>query len=245
MLTGMAMFPAAPFPVNQEGDFVSTIARALFGMVSQALLPPTCCLCGARGSLPDLDLCSSCRMLLPLNAPDDGAFPSCVPTVVRVVVPFHYAYPIDFLIRSLKFHGERAHARVLGALLAETLRTLRHPPPDLIVPIPLHLQRYRTRGFNQAHEIARHAAARLRIPVDTRHLVRRTPTLEQSGLSLPQRRRNVRGAFEVVQPLRAMRVALIDDVLTTGCTALAAAQALLDAGVAEVELWAVARVTLR
>lgn len=184
-------------------------------------------------------------MLLPLNAPGDGAFPSSGPTVVRVMVPFHYAYPIDFLIRSLKFHGERAHARVLGTLLAQTFRTLRHPPPDLIVPIPLHLQRYRTRGFNQAHEIARYAAACLRIPVDTGHLVRRTPTLEQSGLSLPQRRRNVRGAFEVVRPLRAMRVALIDDVLTTGSTALAAAHALIAAGVTEVELWAVARVTLR
>jgi predicted amidophosphoribosyltransferase len=70
------------------------------------------------------------------------------------------------------------------------------------------------------------------------------PTLEQSGLSLNERRRNVRGAFEVVTPLPAIRVALIDDVLTTGSTALAAAQALIDAGVAEVELWAVARVTL-
>ena len=171
-------------------------------------------------------------------------FPSVAATVVRVVVPFHYAYPVNFLIRALKFRGERAHARVLGHLLADSVRSLRRALPELIVPIPLHPQRYRERGFNQAHEIARYTGASLCIPVDTRHLVRQRATLEQSGLSLAGRRRNVRGAFEVARPFTAMRVALIDDVLTTGSTALAAAQALLAAGVREVEVWAVARVML-
>lgn len=159
-------------------------------------------------------------------------------------MPFHYAWPIDCLIRDLKFRGERANARVLGTLLAKSVRALPGRAPDVIVPIPLHLQRYRERGFNQAHEIAIHTGRLLCIPIDTRHLVRKAPTLEQSGLSLAARRRNVRGAFETLSPLHAMRVALIDDVLTTGSTALAAARAVLDAGAAEVEVWAVARVLL-
>ena len=110
--------------------------------------------------------------------------------------------------------------------------------------MPLHITRLRERGINQAHEIARYPPSRLRIPVGTQYVRRRVPTLEQSGLSLAQRRENVRGAFEVVRPIQARRVALVDDVLTTGSTALAAAQALIDAGVHRVEIWAIARVTL-
>jgi ComF family protein len=136
------------------------------------------------------------------------------------------------------------YARVLGTLLARAFLALRQIAPDLIVPIPLHPQRYRERGFNQAHEIARYAAQLLRIPVGTQYVRRRVPTLEQSGLSLAQRRRNVRGAFEVVRAIEARSVALVDDVLTTGSTARAAAEALSNAGVRHVEVWAVARVTL-
>jgi ComF family protein len=161
-----------------------------------------------------------------------------------VVVPFHYAYPVDHWIRALKFSGERVYARVLGSLLADAFRALRQEPPEVLVPIPLHVSRYRERGFNQAREIARFAAAALDLAVDARALVRKKPTIEQSSLSLARRRMNVRGAFAVVRPLAAKRVALLDDVLTTGSTALAAAEALHAGGVAEVELWAAARVTL-
>jgi ComF family protein len=223
---------------------MSTIARSLVESLTQTLLPPTCCLCGERGQFPALDLCAGCVTLLPLNAPDDGAFPSCESNVVRTLVPFQYAYPVDQLIRALKFRGERVYARVLGTLLAQSVLALRQTAPALIVPIPLHPLRYRERGFNQAHEIARYAAALLRIPVGTQYVRRHVSTSEQSGLSLAQRRKNVRGAFEVVRPIGAGRVALVDDVLTTGSTAGAAAQALTDAGVRHVEIWAVARVRL-
>ena len=288
ILTGADMFRGPTFPVNQEWSFMSTIARSLLDTMTRALLPPTCCLCGEQGQFPVLDLCAGCVSLLPLNARDNGAFPSYGSNVVRTLVPFHYAYPVDHLIRALKFRGERVHARVLGTLLAraflvngkkvacgaffETLHGRRRqkawflPPasprscarageserllalqqivPELIVPIPLHPLRYRERGFNQAHEIARYAAQLLRIPVGTQYVRRRVPTLEQSGLSLAQRRRNVRGAFEVMRPIEARSVALVDDVLTTGSTARAAAEALSNAGVRHVEVWAVARVTL-
>jgi ComF family protein len=249
-MAGRGMFGGAPTPVNQKGSIVSTITESLRHVLARALLPPTCCLCGARGERADLDLCEVCVNLLPMNppstglAPPGGLSPLFARTLIRVLVPFHYAYPVDHWIRALKFNGERVYARVLGALLANTFRALRQPPPQLIVPVPLHPQRYRDRGFNQAYELAKFAAAPLGVPVDARCLVRKLPTLEQSSLSSPaQRRKNVRGAFAVVRPVQAERVALLDDVLTTGSTALAAAQALLAAGVREVELWAVARVT--
>ena len=224
---------------------MSTIGNSLRELLARAVLPPTCCLCGTRGDVVDRDLCGECLNLLPLNsAPLVGASPLFVPTLVRVVVPFHYAYPVDHWIRALKFSGERVYARVLGALLADAFRALRQEPPEVLVPIPLHVSRYRERGFNQAREIARFTAAALDLAVDSRSLVRKKPTVEQSSLSLARRRTNVRGAFAVVRPLAAKRVALLDDVLTTGSTALAAAEALHAAGVTEVELWAAARVTL-
>ena len=255
MLAGPGMFGGTPIAVNPKGPIMSTIAgafeisriprwRAVGAAVARALLPPTCCLCGARGQAPDLDLCEVCVTLLPLNAPASRASPLFAGTLVRVVVPFHYAYPVDHLIRALKFRGERVYGRVLGTLLAHSLQALQ-PLPQLIVPIPLHALRYRERGFNQALEIARFAANELGIAVDSRCLMRITPTLEQSGLSVAKRRRNVRGAFKAITLPKAKRVALVDDVLTTGSTALAAAQALLAAGVEEVELWAVARVDER
>ena len=251
------MFRGVPMLVNRVASFASTIGNGL----SRALLPPTCCLCGRlapaflAGAEPDLDLCEVCLNLFPLDgAPNadvnadvnaDASPPaSFARTLVRTRVSFQYAYPVDHMIRALKFRGERVYARVLGTLLAQQVRALRQPAPHRIVPIPLHAERYRERGFNQAQEIARFAAKGLSIPLDTRCLERTVATLEQSGLTLAQRRRNVRDAFFVRRVPHVQRVALVDDVLTTGSTALAAAKALLDAGVPEVELWAVARVTL-
>jgi ComF family protein len=155
---------------------------------------------------------------------------------------FKYAYPVDHFIRAVKFRGERVFARVLGELLARAHRSQGWALPECIVPMPLHLTRLRERGFNQSLEIARFAAARLGARVDSRSLVRRLATREQSGLALQARRKNVRGAFEVVRPLPYGRIALVDDVVTTGSTAMAAIDALRAAGARQIELWAIARV---
>ena len=212
------------------------------GVISRLFLPSTCCLCGAPGFEPDFDLCRVCLGLLPSTS--NAPVPK-LPHIRHVLVPFDYAYPIDHCVRSLKFRGERVYARVLGTLLAKAARNSGRPLPDLLIPVPLHPVRYRARGFNQAAEIARHAAARLGLHIETRVLTRAVPTREQSGLALAERRRNLRGAFRVVRTIAARRVVLVDDVLTTGSTASEAARALNAAGVAEIELWGVARVRLR
>ena len=163
-------------------------------------------------------------------------------TLVRTLFLFKYAYPVDHFIRAVKFRGDRVFARVLGELLAREHRSRGWEPPDCIVPMPLHFTRLRERGFNQALEIARFAASSLGTRVESRSLVRKIATREQSGLSLEVRRKNVRGAFEVVQALPHKRIALLDDVVTTGSTAMAAIDALQAAGAREIELWAIARV---
>jgi len=247
--------------VNSSPPRKSTFGRALASLATLAL-PPTCCLCGAWGGRDlrgaPLDLCDICRVLLPRNAipcvrcaiPVERPGTLCAacaraaPVFDAAVAPYLYAYPAEHLVRGLKFAGQRLYGRVLGQLLAAACLMRNGPRPEVLVPVPLHAARYRQRGFNQAHEIARFAGCTLGIAVDPGILVRVAATREQSGLSLRERKINVRGAFALRRQPHAAHVALVDDVLTTGSTASEAARVLKSAGVGRVEVWAVARVTL-
>jgi len=232
---------------------MSTIrfGQALCASLASILLPPVCCLCGSPGQRPDLDLCDVCTTLLPV-VPSGGAPGSMAVagggTLLRTACLFKYEYPVDHFIRALKFRGERVFARVLGTLMARMRCEQGWGLPVAIVPMPLHIERYRQRGFNQSEEIARYAArsADAAVPslkVDTTLLTRTVATREQSGLSLEERRRNVLDAFKVTRAVPKGRIALLDDVVTSGSTARAAAEALLAAGANEVELWAAAQVS--
>jgi ComF family protein len=114
----------------------------------------------------------------------------------------------------------------------------------VLVPVPLHPRRRRERGYNQSELLARELGARTGLEVAARALVRRVDTPPQAGLSAAGRRRNVAGAFAVRRRTRVAGrvVILLDDVLTTGATALACARILREAGAAEVRLLSVARV---
>jgi len=213
--------------------------------LASLLAPPCCALCGGRGQWLDepwgLDLCSDCEQACPRwqvePLPFDAAF--CL---------FHYEHPVDLMIARLKFHGELVFARVLGTLFARAWRAADREPPECIVPLPLHCSRYRERGFCQTTEIARHIARRLRTPGNQRmpvcsELLRRVrATRTQSGLGASERAANLHGAFEAAAIGWLPRhVALLDDVLTTGHTATAAASALKALGIEQVELWCCAR----
>ena len=149
------------------------------------------------------------------------------------------------LIHLLKYDGMRPLARPLaarlGALLAET------PPVDLIVPVPLNRWRLWSRGFNQAELLAAELSRLSGVPFAAGVLRRRRATRSQTGLSIEQRRENVRGAFEVRRPQRiaGRSVALLDDVITTGATLAACAEALKQAGATRVVGLALARAPRR
>jgi ComF family protein len=117
--------------------------------------------------------------------------------------------------------------------------------PDLIVPVPLSPARLAERGYNQAWELARRLARSTGVPARADVLQRVLDTPHQADLNRAQRLLNPRGAFTVPTRRRAavagLRIALVDDVLTTGATAREAAQALLRAGAAAVDVWVVAR----
>lgn len=223
----------------------------------QALLPSFCLLCGDRVAA-SRDFCPGCTAALPALA---TACPVCAqpyhgvgacgqcqrrpPPFAAALAPFRYAAPVDRLIVGLKFHAQLVHARALGgmmaAFLAGRLADRAGAPPQLLVPMPLHRTRLRERGFNQALELARPLARTLGLPLDCRALVRVRETRPQTDLPPALRARNVRAAFAATRDLRGLRIALIDDVMTTGHTAAAAAAALKTAGADRVEVWVLAR----
>jgi ComF family protein len=114
-------------------------------------------------------------------------------------------------------------------------------PPDCIIPVPLHPLRLKQRGFNQALEIARPIAKKLKIPIDTTHCLRIVATLPQAAISATARKHNIKNAFIVNPLLKAKHVAIVDDVLTTGSTVTELAQRLKKSGVQKIDIWCCAR----
>ena len=220
-----------------------------------ALFPPHCLLCGGPGDTPR-DLCRHCHDALPrltaccpvcaLPLAEEAAGRPCgrcrrPPPFAATRAAFRYAPPLDRLVLDMKFAGRLAPARLLGGLLAEHLARGSGPGPEMLLPVPLHPRRLRARGFNQAVELARPVAARLGLPLHTRGCRRVRDTPAQSGLGAGARRRNVRGAFAVDASVAGRRVALLDDVVTTGHTVTELARALVAAGAERVEVWCLAR----
>ncbi|MHB8535918.1 MAG: double zinc ribbon domain-containing protein [Sulfuricaulis sp.] len=219
--------------------------------------PGNCLLCAARMPAGG-DICAACEQSLPRLS---AACPRCAapgavteagnttcgecqklePAYLFTRAAFRYAPPVDKLIQNLKYHGRLDLSRVLGACLAEHLQSLNDPPPDVIVPVPLHTTRLRERGYNQSLEIARFVAKRMRRPLNARDAWRVRPTAPQTKLTRDQRRKNVRGAFRTGAAFAGQRIAVVDDVMTSGYTAEAFARSLLQNGARDVRLWVVAR----
>lgn len=145
---------------------------------------------------------------------------------------------MDALIGRFKYAGALHYGALLGRLLSDACGGRRL---DGVVPVPLHPARLAERGFNQARELARPLARSggLRLLDDVCR--RDVATPPQAGLTARERYRNLEGAFVVVAELAGQRLAVVDDVLTTGSTAAALSRELLRAGAASVEVWAVAR----
>ena len=159
----------------------------------------------------------------------------------RMNAPFVYAEPLSTFLKALKYRGRRELGRALGELLATEIRS-ENLNVDRILGVPLHPRRLRARTFNQAHEIARALSRRYRWPLaaGVRRLIDTPPQTERDR---SERQRFASSAFHVQANLAGARIAVVDDVVTTGATINALAAALKAAGAAEVQAWAVARST--
>lgn len=186
--------------------------------------------------------CPRCALPLPEAAPPGMLCAECqarTPSFDRVLAPLLYRAPVDKLVAGLKYHQQLHFGPLLAGILAELVQR-EESGTQLLLPVPMQAQRLRERGFNQAAELARCLSLRLGIPWAADRLLRIHGGDPQQTLKRGQRRHNVRGAFACSSALPA-RVALIDDVMTTGATAEEASRTLRAAGAERIEVWTVAR----
>ena len=194
-----------------------------------------CALCGAAAG--DL-LCAPCESRLPRALPgwrEGLRGPLAFDAAVAV---FDYRFPVDRLIHRFKFAGDLALGRWLALRLADALGGER---VDLVVAPPLTAASLRARGFNQALEIAKVVGAAVGARVAPEGVAKLRETPPQPSLGGEARRHNLRDAFRCDLTLAGERVAIVDDVITTGATADALARELLSCGAGSVSAWAVAR----
>jgi len=232
-------------------------------LVCQSWCPGGLCLpCLARFAAPR-PRCRLCGLALPQAAhPVCGHCLAEPPPVAGTRVALDYGFPWDEPLGRFKFSGQPELGQVLARPLIAVLQAQgvwdrlnvgegpaaghAAPRPDWIIPVPLAPERLALRGYNQAGLLARELSRALALPCAPQALRRWRSTAAQSRMAhAADRRRNLQGAFmptpEWLPRLQGRRVALVDDVMTTGATLFEAARCLRQAGAAEVWCWVLAR----
>ncbi|SMC23181.1 comF family protein [Andreprevotia lacus DSM 23236] len=235
---------------NFKHEFLNKLQNCQRSISRALALPAACLLCG---QLSRHGLCPACHADLPhlphalcprcaLPTPDGGLCGACLqapPAFDASFAALRYAGIAEHLIPAAKFGGRWHVLPLLAQVLLHRLPVT--PEVDAIVPLPLHPARLRERGYNQATEIATPLARAFRLPLRHDLLQRHKNTEHQARLTQAARHGNVRGAFTATPAARGLRIALVDDVMTSGASLDAAARALKRAGAAHVEAWVLAR----
>lgn len=220
--------------------------------IKHVLLPQSCVLCAAANA-EGTGLCRACLDDLPwlpfascpqcaLTSHNGEICGHCLriaPAFDRTRALFSYRHPLNALLQRYKYDHRLSLAHTFASLLEHRLK--HSALPDVLIPMPLHATRLCERGFNQALEIARPLADRLSLSLDAHCCTRTKMTAPQASLPLKQRVSNMRRAFSCASRLDGKRVALLDDVMTTGASLNALAETVKAAGAIHVECWVVAR----
>ena len=221
------------------------------------LIPSLCVLCGASDGVLTAQLCRDCLADLPVRP--HGACQGCgvlldgaavcgrcferLPAFDRCTAGCAYDYPVNQMIKKLKYQARLDLVRPLCQPLLERIEHECTVLPDCLIPVPLHRARRRSRGFNQAGEIARMLAQALSLPVHDRLVQRHRATAQQYDLPPEQRSKNVKNAFSIIRSTGYEMIAVVDDVLTSGATAHELARLLKRHGAGRVVVWCAAQAT--
>ncbi|MEI7612630.1 MAG: ComF family protein [Betaproteobacteria bacterium] len=213
-------------------------------------LEQDCLLCSAV-SETDI-LCSACATDLPrlnpplcprcaLPTPQGATCGHCLsepPHFDATHAVYRYDFPLDKLVQAFKY----GHRLALGTYFGRQLAALLRPDvADLIIPLPLHGDRLRERGFNQALELARPISQAWNIAIDNDSCQRIRHTSAQADLPWHERVKNIRGAFHCSKDFSGKRIILVDDVMTTGASLNECARTLKLHGAAEITALVLAR----
>lgn len=233
-----------------QRERISTGLRQAGLALLDLLFPPRCAGCGRIGAL----FCSACQAAIePIPRPvcrrcghpyaGTDLCPECQRSASHldaITSTALFGGPLRGAIHNFKYSNGQALAPILGARLATTWHE-QGLSADLIIPVPLHADRQRERGYNQAALLARILASAVGVPITEEAVVRQKATRQQVLLSAAERRENVKDAFVCRGGVAGRRIMLVDDVCTTGSTLEACAAALRAAGAASVAALTLAR----
>lgn len=211
--------------------FCATYHKGEFALceVCKQLLRPLASACAiCKFPLPDnkFHLCGSCTLKKP--------------HFDRVFTAYSFEEPMRLLIHHFKYHEALYLTKFLTQLIMDGLKEERYQA-DCIIPVPLHKERLKLRGFNQAAELAKQLSSVLRIKYEARLCQKIVNTSTQAMLNRSERQANLKGAFQI-KPSNYQKIALVDDLLTTGATANELAFLLKKSGVKTVDILCCARV---
>ena len=213
--------------------------------------PTTCCACAMPLVGNEECLCTSCRLTLPRSQSHAISSPELTNKFAgKVVVSFVYTFlkfekggRVQRLLHQLKYKNRPEVGQVVGRIYGEELRAgAVQTQIDLLLPIPLHPRKKAQRGYNQSDMFAEGLSETLRVPWSAEVLARAQFTSTQTRKTRLERFENVSGIFEVVRPSEVIgkRVAIVDDVVTTGSTLESAVATLIEVGAKEVSVITIA-----
>lgn len=216
----------------------------IYQKINQLFILQQCAIC-AKIINHNLDFCTECLDFIPYNKEIvTNSYMSYnkeyYPFLQRNIIPFAYNYPINKFIIKLKYQQKLIYGKILARLFLyffpQKLSTI-----DAILPVPLHRERLIQRGFNQSLVISKYISSQLKLKLLTNYVKRNKNNLSQTQLSYQQRYINVANVFSLVKNINYNRVAIFDDVITTGATTLELVKLLSKNGVKHIEIWALAR----
>ena len=187
--------------------------------------------------------CQQCGQRLIANSNYCGRCSNSPPIFDACFCPFQYKGIIKTHIQRFKYYDKPELMNFLVELLEFELQANKVQLPELIIPVPLHINRLRYRGYNQSLLLARALSSKLDIPMTQNFIQKHRNTDTQAGLSLKKRQNNLNGSFQMKKNYSAKSVVIIDDVVTSGATVNEISKILKKNGVDYVQVWGIAHTT--